>query len=97
MLRKKALSKGGRRLKNDSSRPDPYLTSSLFYIIEALDLMLKNLFSSTIRIKLLNLFLTNPDKNFYIREIQRLVKKTLSAIRKELNNLESIRITKWET
>lgn len=56
--------------------------------------MLENLFSSKIRIGLLTLLLTNPEKNYYLREIQRSLGKTLSAIRVELINLEKICLVK---
>ena len=52
--------------------------------------MLKKLFSSKIRIKLLTLFFTNPDNEFFLREIHRQIKMTLSAIHRELENLEEI-------
>lgn len=54
--------------------------------------MLKNLFSSDTRIGLLTFFLTNPGQDYYLREIHRHLGKTLSAIRKELGNLEAINL-----
>ena len=54
--------------------------------------MLKTLFCSDTRIRLLKLFLTNPGKDFYLREIHREIGGTLSAIRKELGSLEKIKL-----
>jgi predicted nucleotidyltransferase len=51
--------------------------------------MLELLISSETRIKLLTLFLLNPGKEFYIREIERLTGKNFSLVRKELARLES--------
>lgn len=51
--------------------------------------MLEVLISSETRVKLLTLFLLNPDKEYYIRQIERLVGKNYALVRKELANLES--------
>ncbi len=50
--------------------------------------MLHKLFGSQARVKILKLFLTNPDKKFYIRQISRDQKLQLNSVRRELENLE---------
>lgn len=56
--------------------------------------MLKRLFSSKIRIKLLVLFITHPKDEFYIRQIQRLTGENFNNIRRELINLTEVGILK---
>jgi DNA-binding transcriptional ArsR family regulator len=51
--------------------------------------MLEALISSETRVVLLTLFLLNPGKEYYIREIERLVGKDYSIVRKELSRLEA--------
>jgi hypothetical protein len=50
--------------------------------------MLNKLFGSNARVKLLKLFLSNPDKKFYIRQISRDISLQLNSVRRELENLE---------
>lgn len=45
------------------------------------------LFGSKTRVKLLHLFLNNPDKAFYVREITRLIDEQINSVRRELSNL----------
>ena len=52
--------------------------------------MLKALFSSNTRIKLLNTFLLNPDEEFFIRELTRKLDEQINSIRRELDNLKKI-------
>lgn len=52
--------------------------------------MLNELFSSKTRVKLLKLFLFNPEKKFFVRELTRLLDEHLNSIRRELSNLEDI-------
>ena len=49
------------------------------------------LFGSKTRVKLLNLFLNNPEKTFYVREITRLIDEQVNSVRRELKNLEDIK------
>jgi hypothetical protein len=49
--------------------------------------MIDALFGSKTRIKLLHLFLNNPGKAFYVREITRLVDEQINSVRRELSNL----------
>lgn len=55
---------------------------------------IKNLFGSTTRIKLLELFFTNFDKYYYVREITRLIGEQINSVRRELANLEQIGVVK---
>ncbi len=50
--------------------------------------MLERLITSTARVRLLELFLLNPDRKMYIREIARFTGLNLNAVRRELTNLE---------
>lgn len=52
--------------------------------------MLQKLFSSNTRVKLLKLFLFNPEKKFFVRELTRVLDEHLNSIRRELSNLEEI-------
>lgn len=56
--------------------------------------MLHQLFSSNTRVKLLKLFLFNPEKKFFVRELTRLLDEHLNSIRRELSNLEDIELIK---
>jgi predicted nucleotidyltransferase len=51
--------------------------------------MLEALISSKTRVKLLTLFLLNPENEFYIREIVRSTGENINSVRRELGNLES--------
>ena len=53
--------------------------------------MLEQLFSSKTRVKLLKLFLSeSSNKEYYIRELTRLLSEHLNSIRRELENLEDL-------
>lgn len=54
------------------------------------------IFGSRSRVKLLTLFLLNPGKRFYVREVERLTGENINSIRRELGNLEEIGILKSE-
>jgi len=54
--------------------------------------MLEKLFSSKARVKILNLFLLNPNEKFYIRQLSRQLKLQLNSVRRELENLEKFGI-----
>lgn len=56
--------------------------------------MLKNLFTSNTRIKLLTLFLLNPEEEFFIRELTRKLDEQINSIRRELDNLKRIGLLK---
>lgn len=58
--------------------------------------MLQKLFTSRTRVKLLTLFMMNPGREMYVREIARNVKENINAVRRELANLEEIDLLKSE-
>jgi predicted nucleotidyltransferase len=51
--------------------------------------MLEALISSKTRVKLLTLFLLNPESEYYVREIVRMTGENYNAVRRELANLEA--------
>jgi predicted nucleotidyltransferase len=57
-------------------------------------MMLKYFITSKTKRSLLKLFLTNPDRSFYIREISRLTNEPLNAVRRELGYLEKAGLLK---
>ncbi len=56
--------------------------------------MLKTLFSSNTRVKILSLFFTNPEKEFYLREIEKLIKENITSVRREISSLKGIELLK---
>lgn len=52
--------------------------------------MLHSFFSSKMRIKLLRLFIRNPHRRFYLREISKLMEEPITPIRRELLNLKKV-------
>jgi hypothetical protein len=54
--------------------------------------MIEQLFGSKTRVKLLQLFYTNPNRSFYVREITRKIDEQINSVRRELSNLLSIGI-----
>lgn len=50
--------------------------------------MLKNLIISKVRVKILELLLTNPNEVFHVREITRRINEEINAVRRELSHLE---------
>ncbi len=52
--------------------------------------MLEHLFGSRTRLKLLMLFLQNPEDVFYVRELTRRIDTQINAVRRELQNLVTI-------
>lgn len=58
--------------------------------------MLESLIISKVRVKILTLFLLNPDKIFYVREIVRKIKEEINAVRRELSHMEKARMVKKE-
>lgn len=59
--------------------------------------MLKALFSSKTRVKLLGTFLMNPDQEYFIRELTRKLDEQINSIRRELDNLRKIGLLKTRT
>lgn len=54
--------------------------------------MLEHLFGSKTRVKLLRVFLNNPEKPYFVRELSRQLKSQINSVRRELQNLEKIGI-----
>ena len=52
--------------------------------------VLKALFSSQTRVKLLSTFLLHPEQEYFIRELTRLLGEQINSIRRELENLRRI-------
>lgn len=55
-------------------------------------IMLKSLFSSSVRTDILSLLLNSPDEKFYVREIAKLLRKNPSGVKRALDNLEKMGI-----
>lgn len=53
----------------------------------SIQMMIDALFGSKTRVKLLHLFLNNPGKSFYVREITRLIDEQINSVRRELANM----------
>ena len=58
--------------------------------------MIDSLFGSKTRVKLLYLFLNNPEKSFYVREITRMIDEQINSVRRELANMVSVGIVKQD-
>lgn len=54
--------------------------------------MIEQLFGSKTRVKLLQLFYSNPNRPFFVREITRKIDEQINSVRRELSNLLSIGI-----
>jgi len=59
--------------------------------------MVEQLFGSKTRVKLLKLFVNNPNRPFYVREITRKIDEQINSVRRELANLLSIGIIKSDS
>src|SRR5690606_22528872 len=59
--------------------------------------MIDALFGSKTRVKLLHLFLNNPGKAFYVREITRLIEEQINSVRRELANMTNVGIVKSDS
>lgn len=59
--------------------------------------MIDALFGSKTRVKLLHLFLNNPGKAFYVREITRLIDEQINSVRRELSNMLQVGIITSDT
>jgi len=56
--------------------------------------MLKHLFTSKARVKLLTIFLLNPDEEYYVRELTRALDEQINSVRRELDNLKKLGLLK---
>ena len=54
--------------------------------------MLEQLFGSYTRMKLLQLFLSNPEEKYFVRELTRILDSQINAVRRELENLSEFGI-----
>lgn len=54
--------------------------------------MIDALFGSKTRVKLLHLFLNNPGKSFFVREITRKIDEQINSVRRELSNMLNVGI-----
>lgn len=52
--------------------------------------MLEELFSSKARIEILKLFLFNPEKRFYMRQISKLSEQSIRGVQREIDKLKNI-------
>lgn len=59
--------------------------------------MIDALFGSKTRVKLLHLFLSNPNRAFYVREITRKIDEQINSVRRELANMLSVGIISSES
>ena len=59
--------------------------------------MVEQLFGSKTRVKLLQLFYSNPNRSFYVREITRKIDEQINSVRRELANLLSIGLITSDT
>jgi hypothetical protein len=59
--------------------------------------MVDQLFGSKTRVKLLQLFYSNPNRSFYVREITRKIDEQINSVRRELANLLNIGIITSDT
>lgn len=59
--------------------------------------MIQQLFGSKTRVKLLHLFMNNPNRAFYVREMTRKIDEQINSVRRELSNLLSIGVITSES
>lgn len=59
--------------------------------------MIEQLFGSKTRVKLLQMFYSNPNRSFYVREITRKIDEQINSVRRELANLLNVGIISSET
>lgn len=54
--------------------------------------MFEHLFGSKTRVKLMKLFLDNPEQRYYVRELTRLTDSLINSVRRELDNLMQLEL-----
>lgn len=59
--------------------------------------MVEQLFGSKTRVKLLQLFYSNPNRSFYVREITRKIDEQINSVRRELSNLLNVGVIVSDT
>lgn len=57
---------------------------------------LSDLIISKVRVKLLKVFLSQPTEMFYVRQLTRLIKEEINAVRRELLHLQSVGLLQSE-
>lgn len=57
---------------------------------------LQDFMISRVRVKIMDLFFTQPDELFYVREITRIIKEEINAVRRELDRMLEAGILKSE-
>ncbi len=60
------------------------------------DKMLKDIVVSKVRVKLLDLFFSNPTELYHVRELVRKINEEINAVRRELQHLEGVGLLKKE-
>lgn len=58
---------------------------------------LLDLFTSRVRLKILGVFLPNPESMFYVRELTRMVDEEVNAVRRELERMKEIGLLRTES
>lgn len=61
------------------------------------DIALQYLFTSRVRLKILELFILNPNDRFYVRQIVRATNEEINAVRRELKRLNKIGLLRSES
>lgn len=59
--------------------------------------MLKHLFTSKARVKLLTIFLAKPDEEYFVRELTRELDEQINSVRRELDNLKKLGLLRSRT
>ena len=62
--------------------------SETIFVLQKGKGMLQRFFSSKTRVKLLQLFINNPESRYYLRGIGKLLNESLTPLRRELLNLK---------
>ena len=59
--------------------------------------MLEHLFGSKTRVKVLNLMMSDPEREFYVREMTRKLQERINSVRRELINLANLGILTYSS
>ncbi|MFA5793288.1 MAG: winged helix-turn-helix domain-containing protein [Candidatus Gracilibacteria bacterium] len=59
--------------------------------------MLRHLFTSKARVKLLTIFLLKPDEEYFVRELTRHLDEQINSVRRELDNLKKLGLLRSRT
>lgn len=58
--------------------------------------MLEKFYVSKVRVKLLKLFLSNPEKSYHVRGLTRILDEEINAVRRELERMSKVKFVKPE-